>query len=183
MPSFSNRNDYKSRRSTPNNSQHMLGIFSNEIRVLHWPRRVYWAIVLVKRGLQFRENLTKKIQMEFLIRTRGLCPTIAETWPQSHNVVLFTMNICASYDSPCIRSKSSPVFPGSSIWLLAAQKLGSMQYSKHLRNFPKFSLSSLCLSYWMVARREKNPNKLGMKLFKTFLVSSFLAISNLRQFF
>ena len=76
MPSFSNRNDYKSRRSTPNNSQHVLGIFSNEIRVLHWPRRVYWAIVLVKRGLQFRENLTKKYKWNFSSEPEDYAPQL-----------------------------------------------------------------------------------------------------------
>ena len=66
---------------------------------------------------------------------RTMPPQLWKGLTESHNV--FTMNVCVSYDSPCIRSKSS---------LLAVQKLEGMQ-SKHLRNFSKFSLSSLCLSY------------------------------------
>ena len=85
------------------------------------------------------------------------------------SLILFTKNVCVRYDSPCIRSKSS---------LLAVQKLEGMQYSKHLRNFPKFSLSSLS---FMHSRTGWWPEKnFGMKLFKTILVTS-LQNSQLHQ--
>ena len=51
------------------------------------------------------------------------------------------------------------MFPGSSIWLLVAQKLEGMQYSKHLRNFPKSVLSWVLFVFhafknWMVATQQ-----------------------------
>lgn len=83
---------------------------------------------LVKRGLQFRENLTKKYKWDFSSEPEDYAPTIVETWLS----LITSINIYVSYDSPYIMSTAA-LFPGSSIWLLAAQKLEGMQYSKHLR--------------------------------------------------